>query len=165
MKKQILPILALVFLLAGTTQAQVRVNLNLNIGSRPAWGLPGNYTGDYYYFPEIDAYYCIPEQRFIYLDAGRWVFGAQLPYAYRNYDLYRGYKVVINEPRPYMRGQFYRERYGRGVVAYRPPVVVVDRRGDRDHWDDRRNDRRRDDDRWDNRRDERRDDHRGRGRW
>jgi len=157
MKKKILPIaIILSVLLISTAEAQVRVNLNVNVGPRPAWGLPGNYTGDFYYFPEIDVYYNIPQRRFIYLDRGNWIYVNELPRAYRGFDLYRGNKIVINDPNPFVRPHYYRERYGRQYMAYRPPVVIVDkRRGydrDRDRYDDRDDDRR-------GRKD------RGRGRW
>jgi hypothetical protein len=115
------------FLATQETNAQVRVNLNVNIGNRPAWGIPGAYAGDYYYLPEIDTYYDIPRRQFIYFDAGNWVFAAELPYSYRGYDLYRGYKVVINEPRPYLRCDVYRTRYNQYYNTYRRPGVVVQR--------------------------------------
>lgn len=168
MKKLLLTSLILVATLATQeTNAQVRVNLNVNIG-RPAWGLPGNYTGDYYYLPEIDTYYDIPRRQFIYFDAGNWVFAAELPYSYRGYDLYRGYKVVINEPRPYLHCDVYRTRYNPYYNTYRRPAVVVQRpvyppvryEIDRYHSGGR-NYRIRDDDR---RRDDYRDDHDDRGR-
>lgn len=148
MKKKILPIAILfAIFLINTADAQVRVNLNVNIGQRPAWGLPGNYTGDYYYFPEIDVYYNIPQRRFVYLDRGNWIYVNDLPRAYRGFDLYRGQKIVINDPNPFIRPNYYRERYGRQYMAYRPPVVIVERRRghdrDDDHWDRRGHDRRR----------------------
>ena len=92
-----------------TTQAQVRVNIN--IGSQPVWGPVGYDYAEYYYLPDIDAYYYVPRHQFIYLSGGQWVFSAALPPRYRGYDLYSGYKVVLNEPRPYLHGNIYRERY------------------------------------------------------
>ena len=157
MKKKILPIaIVLSVILMYTADAQVRVNLNVNIGQRPAWGLPGNYTGDFYYFPEIDVYYNIPQRRFVYLDRGHWIYVNELPRAYRGFDLYRGHKIVINDPNPFVRPHYYRERYGRQYTAYRPPVVIVDRRRGYERDNDHRNWR--DDDRRDHR------DH-GRKRW
>lgn len=153
MKKKILPIaIVLSILLINAADAQVRVNLNVNIGQRPAWGLPGNYTGDYYYFPEIDVFYHIPQRRFVYLDRGHWIYVSDLPRAYRGFDLYRGHKIVINDPNPFARPHYYRERYGRQYMAYRPPVVIIDKRRGYDR-----------DDRW-NRRDNDDDDRRDRGR-
>jgi hypothetical protein len=138
MKKRILPLAFTTILLMGSfiiASAQVRLNVNVNIGPRPAWGLPGNPAGNFYYFPEIDCYYNIPQQRFVYLDRGRWVYVRDLPRAYRGFDLYRGQKVIITDNDPFSRAQFYRERYGRNYVAYRPPVVIVDKRRGYDKHD------------------------------
>lgn len=153
------------FLFTVETKAQVRVGVNINIG-RPSWGVPGNYTGDYYYIPEIDTYYDIPHRQFVYLQGNNWVFASSLPYAYRNYDLNRGYKVVINEPRPYLRGNMYRSRYSNYYDNYhRQNVVVRSDRFDNRRFDNDRNNNGRDD-RFERRRDDRHDrnDHdRGRG--
>jgi len=92
-------------------QAQVRVGVNINVGSQPVWGPVGYDYVDYYYLPDIDAYYSVPRHQFVYLSNGRWVFSANLPARYRGYDLYSGYKVVVNEPRPYLHADRYRERY------------------------------------------------------
>lgn len=146
------------FLFTAETKAQVSVGLNINIG-RPSWGVPGNYVGDYYYMPEIDTYYDIPHRQFIYLQGSNWVYASSLPYMYRNYDLNRGYKVVINEPRPYLRGTYYRSRYSNYYNDYQRRVVVRDRRFDNDRNNNGR------DDRWDRHDNGRRGhDDRGRGR-
>src|ERR1700750_1206337 len=88
------------FFFTTKSEAQVRVSLNFNVG-RPSWGLSaGNQVGDYYYMPEIDSYYDIPHKQFVYLDHNRWVNASSLPYWLNGYDLSRGYKVAVNEPRP-----------------------------------------------------------------
>lgn len=161
MKKLLLSAILFAALFSFTeTKAQVRFNLNINLG-RPAWGLPGNYAGDYYYLPEIDCYYDIPRRQFIYFDGGGWAFAAELPYAFRGYDLYHGYKVLVNEPRPYLRCNYYRERYRPYYNTYRAPVMVApgnrygydndryeryNRGRDRDHFDRGRGHDRDDDD-------------------
>ena len=136
------------FFVYNESNAQVRFNLNLNIGARPAWGLPGNYAGDYYYMPEIDSYYDIPSHQFIYFDGRSWIYASELPYIYRDYDLYHGYKVVVNEPRPYLRADFYRDRYRSYYNTYHAPVAVRNAYGydndrfNRSRWDDHDNGRR-----------------------
>jgi hypothetical protein len=113
MKKTIL-ISALIFgfiSFAKNSQAQVSIGLNINIGSQPLWGPVGYDYVDYYYLPDIDVYYYVPRHQYIYLTNGRWIFAASLPVRYRYYDLYSGYKVVINEPRPYLHADVYRTRY------------------------------------------------------
>lgn len=119
------------------SKAQVRFNVNVNIGNRPNWGVPGNYAGDYYYLPEIDAYYDIPRRSFVYLQGNNWVFSTSLPFMYRDYDLYHGYKVVVNEPRPYLHAGFYRNRYSQYYNTFRRPSVIEQYPGNRYGRDDR----------------------------
>ena len=111
-------LVCLVFITCATAtfkkaDAQIRFNLNVNIGSQPTWGPVGYDHVDYYYLPDIEAYYYVPRHQFIYMSGGRWVFSSSLPPQYRNYDLYSGYKVVMNEPRPYMHFDRDRDRYSR----------------------------------------------------
>jgi len=125
------PILFSLFLLLGiffakNTEAQVHVSVNVNIGSQPQWGPVGYDHVDYYYMPDIDVYYYVPRQQYIYMNAGRWVFAASLPERCRSYDMYRGYKVVVNEPTPYRHCEVYRERYGRYKGNYGQQVVIRD---------------------------------------
>lgn len=153
MKKVLLAVMVVgASFLSTKTEAQLRVNVNLNIG-RPSWGLPGSQVGDYYYLPEIDTYYDLRQRQFVYMDRGRWVNANSLPYWLNGYDLNRGYKVMVNEPRPFMRADFYRNRYKRYYDNYRGPVMAnrrYDGRFDRDdrfdrdrnnqHFDNKRND-------------------------
>jgi hypothetical protein len=98
-------------IVSNNTNAQVSVGVNINIGSQPLWGPVGYDYVEYYYLPDIDAYYYVPRRQFIYLSGGRWIFSAYLPSRYRGFDLYSGYKVIINEPRPYLHAEIYRTRY------------------------------------------------------
>ncbi|HEY6902215.1 MAG TPA: hypothetical protein VI233_16275 [Puia sp.] len=132
-------IAALLFLsaLSMSPSAQAQVSISVNIGTQPQWGPVGYEHVDYYYMPDIDAYYYVPRHQYIYLDGGRWIFAAALPPRFASYDVYRGYKVVVNEPRPYLHPQIYRERYARYRNCYGQQVVIRDHRhvdGDRyDH--------------------------------
>jgi hypothetical protein len=110
----------------GSANAQVRVQVNVNVGSQPQWAPVGYDHVDYYYIPDIDVYYSVPRQRFIYLDGGRWQFAAALPERYRSYDIYRGYKVVVNDPEPYRHCEIYRERYKKYKASYGQQVVIRD---------------------------------------
>ena len=105
--------LFVLFASAQTSHAQVRVGLNINIGDQPSWRPSGYNYAEYYYMPDIETYYYVPQRQFIYLSNGRWVFSALLPAQYRNYDLYNGYKVVINRPNAYRYFEEDRYRYGR----------------------------------------------------
>lgn len=103
--------------------SQAQVSVNINIGRQPLWGPTGYDYAGYYYMPDIDAYYSVANQQFIYMDAGRWIFNASLPGRYRNFDLYNGYKVVINDRDPWLRNDYYRNQYwgyrgrhGQGII-------------------------------------------------
>ncbi len=96
---------------ATTNIAKAQVSVNFNIGRQPLWGPTGYDNADYYYLPDVDAYYNVMDQQFVYMDGGQWVYRNSLPYQYRNYDLYHGYKVVINDRNPWMRNDYYRRQY------------------------------------------------------
>lgn len=125
MKKMlIITCLAIAGSLYGNTgHAQVKVNVNVNIGSQPLWGPVGYDYAEYYYLPDVDAYYYVPERRFIYLHGGRWVFAPALPAGY-HYDLNRGYKVVVNEPKPYLHPDVYRNKYGKYKGYYGKQQII-----------------------------------------
>ncbi|ADQ80808.1 hypothetical protein Palpr_2678 [Paludibacter propionicigenes WB4] len=99
----------------GSTQAQLSVNLH--IGTPPAWGPAGYNDVRYYYLPDVEAYYDVRSSMFIYISGNRWVHRSHLPGRYRNYDLYGGYKVVMNDYRgnsPYSHFREHRMKYARG---------------------------------------------------
>jgi hypothetical protein len=110
--------------------AQIRINANINIGSQPLWGPVGYDYVDYYYLPDVDVYYNVPQRRFIYLDGGRWIFAASLPTRFGNINLYSVPKVVINEPRPYLRADVYRVKY----KGWKGPKQIVIRDSDDDRY-------------------------------
>ena len=91
--------------------AQIRVNIRANIGAQPVWGPVGYDHVEYYYMPDIDAWYYVPTRQYIYQDRGRWSFAESLPPRYHNYDVYSGYKVVVNDPKPYRNAPKYRTMY------------------------------------------------------
>src|SRR4051794_17678287 len=92
-------------------KANAQVGITVNIGSQPVWGPAGYDYAEYYYFPENDVYYHVPDRQYIYFDRGSWISAYTLPPYYRNFDPYRSYKVVINEARPYARNDYWHSRY------------------------------------------------------
>ena len=115
MKTLKLIVIGIVLFLASTAQAQVSVNVN--IGAPPMWGPVGYTDVQYYYLPDVEAYYDIPSSMFIYYDRGAWIHRSYLPARYRNYDLYRGYKVVMTDYRgkaPYTHFKEYKVKYAKG---------------------------------------------------
>jgi hypothetical protein len=108
--RQLLVIFVVLFL-SSALNAQVRVNVNLNLGSQPAWGPAGYDYVENYYLPDIEVYYNVPMHRYYYYEGGHWIHRSSLPSRYRSFDLYHGRKVVINERDPWRNHRTYRDRY------------------------------------------------------
>jgi hypothetical protein len=132
--KKILLLSALIITAAFGQRAGAQVHFNINIGLQPAWGPAGYDYAEYYYLPDIESYYCVPRHQFVFFDDGRWVFSDRLPDRCGNYDLYGGYKVVINERDPWCHFDQHRHMYapfryrhdqefiGGGYGNYRQPA-------------------------------------------
>jgi hypothetical protein len=107
--------LAVLFGVASLTSisTKAQVNLNINIGSQPQWGPTGYDHVDYYYLPDVDAYYNVPAKQYVYLNDGNWVWRNNLPSRYSGYDLYNSYKVVMNTPKPYLSHQAHVKEYSK----------------------------------------------------
>lgn len=130
MKKTILIVtLVLSGFIFTTATAQIRVRFNVNIATQPVWGPVGYDHAEYYYLPDIDMFYYVPRHQYIYQNRGRWIFTTTLPYRYRNYDFYSGYKVVINDDaRPYRNAATYRSNYAQYKGGNRNQGVIRDSR-------------------------------------
>ena len=117
--------------------AQVHLSVGVNIGAQPEWGPVGYDHVDYYYMPDIGAYYDVPVHQYVYLDNGVWVHRGYLPARWHNYDVYHGYKVVVNRPNPWRYDADYRVRYA-GYRGRRDQVIIRDSHEDRyrNHWHD-----------------------------
>src|ERR1700748_2145409 len=96
---------------AKVATAQVTFSLGVNIGNQPEWGPVGYDHADYYYMPDIDAYYDVNAHSYIYYNNNVWVHSGVLPPRYAGYDMYHGYKVVINHPAPWRNAGMYRAKY------------------------------------------------------
>jgi len=97
--------------------AHAQVSINVNIGTPPSWGPEGNDDSRYYYLPDIDVYYDVNQSVFIYDNSGKWTRNKTLPQKYRQYDLYSGYKVVLNDYKgdsPYTYHTKHRANYPKG---------------------------------------------------
>ncbi|MGN8068345.1 hypothetical protein [Mucilaginibacter sp. 22184] len=95
--------------------ASAQISLNINIGSQPEWGPTGYDHADYYYLPDVDSYYDINAHQYVYLNNNVWVHGAALPARFGNYDVYHSYKVVVNQPTPWVHNDVIRKKY----ISYR----------------------------------------------
>lgn len=113
---------------------------------------------DYYYLPDVDAYYCVPERVYYYNNGYNWVPAASLPGDYCNYDWRAARHYEVRVARPFLRADFYRERFNGRACDWRRYNDRYDNRYDArrdDRYDNRYDNRydRRQDDRYDNRRD------------
>jgi hypothetical protein len=147
-----LKLIAVGIILFASSSIHAQVSVSLNIGSPPSWGPVGYSEAEYYYLPDVEAYYDIRATQFIYFGGGRWIRSRYLPREYRNYDLYSGYKVVLNDyhgSRPYRNFDNDRTRYYRGYHGRQQRSI-----GYNNHhrqYDDRREyDNRRENDHGDN---------------
>lgn len=115
MRMKKLSFVSILLLFSGLLAAQI--SLHFQFGSPPAWGPTGYSETRYYYLPDVEAYYDLKSSMFICFDGSRWIRRSHLPYRYRNYDLYNGYKVVMSDYRgnsPYTHFDEYRSKYGKG---------------------------------------------------
>jgi hypothetical protein len=115
--------------------AQISFGIGFNIGNQPDWGPTGYNNASYYYMPDIGAYYDVNAHQYIYLDNNIWVHRGFLPPRYSHYDLYGGYKVVINSRNPWLRDNVYRGRYASFRGRHDQPMIrnSQDARY-RNHW-------------------------------
>jgi hypothetical protein len=123
-----------------SADAQLRISLGLNIGSQPDWGPTGYDHAEYYYMPDIDAYYDVPNHQYVYFQNNAWIHAGALPPRYANYNLYSGYKVVVNDRNPWERAATYRQKYA-SYKGRRNQSVIRDSRDQkyRNHWNGNNN--------------------------
>jgi hypothetical protein len=96
-----------------TADAQ-HVSIHINLDRQPAWGPSGYDYAAFYYFPELNIYFDVNNALFYYPNGRRWVSSYYLPLKYINYDLYRMYKVVLNDLRqPWRHNKTHRTAYVR----------------------------------------------------
>jgi hypothetical protein len=117
-----------IVLLLSTTAMQAQVSVNVNIGSPPAWGPSGYSAAEYYYLPDVQAYYDVRQSQFIYLGGGQWIRSRNLPTQYRNYNLYNGYKVVLNDyhgSSPYNNFKTHKVKYYKGYKGKPQKTIGV----------------------------------------
>jgi hypothetical protein len=69
-------------------------------------------SDDYYYLPEVEAYYSVSNHYYYYNNGRNWVTCAYLPGAYRNYDWRTATRYEVRGNRPYMHHDVYRQRWG-----------------------------------------------------
>src|SRR5882724_8014170 len=119
----LLGILVIGSVMINKASAQVEFNANIGIEAQPDWGPSGYDNAQYYYLPDIEAYYCVPTREFTWFENGQWVTSPYLPQCYANYDLYSGYKIVLNERNPWFRFNEHRRIYA--PYRFRHDQVII----------------------------------------
>lgn len=103
------------FLLHGCTGTYVATN-RVN-DSPPAWApaYEDQNEVNYYYLPDIEAYYDVRGRNYVYYNQGIWVYTASLPPAYASYDMNSAYVVVLDRSsrEPWHQHTQYVSRYPR----------------------------------------------------
>lgn len=101
--------------------AQSQVAVNVNLGKPPVWAPANPVQTQYYFLPDIDTYYDVPSQRFIYLRNGKWFRSAALPARYRGYNLKSGNVVYLTDYRgnsPYKYHKNHKIKYAKSSKVY-----------------------------------------------
>jgi hypothetical protein len=133
--------------------AQFGIRIHLNLGTRPVYA-PAPQPGvvddqpvynddDYYYLPDVEAYYSVGANCYYYQDGDRWISAAYLPGRYHDFDWRSARRYEIHANRPFMHHDVYRGKFG-GYTnrndyyarAYPNRVGFNDNRG-RDQYDNR----------------------------
>lgn len=112
-----LKLIALTLFLFASNANHAQVSVNVNFGTPPQWGPVGYSQVSYYYLPDVESYYDLSAQQFIFLNNGVWIRSRNLPTRYRSYDLYSGYKVVLNDyhgSKPYSHYKEHKVKYYKG---------------------------------------------------
>ncbi|MDP9081641.1 MAG: hypothetical protein M3O71_29870 [Bacteroidota bacterium] len=138
MKKSIF-IAALIFSCLSIKLADAQIRISLNIGSQPEWGPTGYDHADYYYMPDVDAYYDVNAHQYVYYENNVWVRNVALPPRY-HFDRYHSYKVVVNQPTPWVHHADIRARYAN--YRGRHDQTIIRESHDeryRNHWHDNGN--------------------------
>lgn len=92
-----------------------------NLDSPPPWGPAGYIDVRYYYLPDVESYYDIYAEQFVCNIDGEWLHRNRLPSQYRNYDLYEGYKIVMEDYKGNAPYKFFEDQKVKYPIGYRGP--------------------------------------------
>jgi hypothetical protein len=123
-KFMIKKLLMITCVLVSILSSNARAQAPNNIMTQPLWGPVGFDYVDYYYIPDLDAYYNVPGAQYIYREKKRWIIVKDMPVRYKDFNFYSAHKIVMNEPKPYMNYKANKLKYAqyagqRGQAAIR----------------------------------------------
>jgi hypothetical protein len=132
MKNLRLLLSAIVLFIAFGVQAQVETTRTTTTTTTlPDWGVAGADNARYYYIPDIESYYDVRGQNFVYMKDGTWVKTKEVPAAYRDYDLYDSYKVVLTDDmEPYADFDKMKVKYAKGYKGDPQKTIKIKKRKD-----------------------------------
>lgn len=125
MRKLFLILVSIAFFATSKTNAQVSVNVNF--GTPPVWAPADRVEVQYYYLPEIDVYYDVPQRQYIYLSKSKWIRSGNLPSRCSNYNLRGGNIVYLTDYRgnsPYVFHKNHKIKY---FHPKKEKIIVVNR--------------------------------------
>lgn len=137
--KKLLSIIGFAIATLSMQSCATQLRIGANIGVQPYWGPAGYDHVEYYYLPDIEAYYYVTTHQFVFREGGNWIFAASLPPRWANYDLVHGYKVVINEPKPYLHFDEHRVKYAQYKNWNQHQEIIEERHSEpkyQYHWHD-----------------------------
>ena len=121
-----LKLIAAGIILLGTTTSNAQLSINVNLGT-PIQRVAPVVVTDYYYMPDIQTYFDVRSNQYIYQERGNWRRTAYLPKQYRNYNTRTGYRVAMNDyhgNQPYRNFEQDRTRYYVGYKGQPKKVIV-----------------------------------------
>jgi hypothetical protein len=80
--------------------------------------------GRYYFYPNLDAYFDLQQNVYIFEQNGQWVKAAEIPSGYRGYSVLNGTRVEItdyNGDHPQTRLESHRQKWPKNYFAKRKP--------------------------------------------
>ena len=121
-------------LLIATSTIQGQTEVKITFGTPPEWAPANRVETQYYYLPDIDAYYDVPSAWFIYIKNGKWIRATSLPYRYRNYNLRGGNIIYLTDYRgtsPYKFHKNHKIKYPKKAHSTKVYVVKKEKNKDR----------------------------------
>lgn len=125
-------ILLFALLLGSFSGLNAQVSVNVNLGTPPVWAPADRVETQYYYLPEVDAYYDVPASRFIYVNNGSWVRSERLPKRFNGYNLRGGKVVYLTDYRgnsPYVYHKKHKVKYYAPKYKYANKAVYAKSNG------------------------------------
>ena len=111
---KVLKLLVIVLSFATAANAQILTRKVVTVQA-PIWAQSKNVAANYYYLPEIDTYYDVPAQQFIYLNnSSIWVKSKRLPASQKAYNLKNGKIIYLTEykgKKPYLHHKSHKAKY------------------------------------------------------